>query len=471
MTRRRFGPVVGVPIVGVALLLASCFEAGVPARLRPARPSPAISPLRAHPGLAKLRHLVFVIQENRSFDHYFGTFPGADGLPRVNGRFTVCVPDPKSGRCQYPYHDPHLVNAGGPHSEVNSAGDVNHGRMNGFIQEELTGDLALCRRVPTDPMCTGQTGRGNPDASPDVMGYHDAREIPNYWAYARNFVLQDRLFESAFSWSLPSHLFTVSGWSATCADSHDPMSCRSDLGEAGGESARHSAAEPAPFGWTDITYLLHRAGVSWRYYYAPKTPHIWNPLPRFQTVRQNHQMGNIEPIGQFYDAARAGRLPAVSWVVPNWQYSEHPPASIRLGQAFVTRAVMKGPDWTSSAVFVTWDDWGGFYDHVVPPQVDENGYGLRVPGLMISPYAKAGFIDHQTLSFDAYLKLIEDRFLGGRRLDPRTDGRPDSRPTVRETLPILGDLVKEFDFSKPPRPPFVLPVFPSPGPASRPRGA
>jgi phospholipase C len=89
---------------------------------------------------------------------------------------------------------------------------------------------------------------------------------------------------------------------------------------------------------------------------------------------------------------------------------------------------MKSPDWTSTAIFLTWDDWGGFYDHVKPPTVDQNGYGFRVPALVISPYAKKGYVDHQTLSFDAYLTFIEDDFLGGQRLDPKTDGRPDARP-------------------------------------------
>jgi phospholipase C len=131
-------------------------------------------------------------------------------------------------------------------------------------------------------------------------------------------------------------------------------------------------------------------------------------------------------------------------------------------------AVMKGPDWNSSAIFLTWDDWGGFYDHVVPPSVDQNGYGIRVPGLVISPYAKQGFIDHQTLSFDAYAKFIEDDFLSGQRLDPKTDGRPDLRPTVREAVPRLGDLVDDFNFAQAPRPPTLLPLFPSPGPASIP---
>ncbi len=141
------------------------------------------------------------------------------------------------------------------------------------------------------------------------------------------------------------------------------------------------------------------------------------------------------------------------------------------GQAYVTsliNAAMQGPDWNSTAIFLAWDDWGGFYDHVVPPYVDENGYGLRVPGLVISPYAREGFIDHQTLSFDAYLKFIEDDFLNGQRLDPQTDGRPDPRPSVRENAAQLGDLVNDFDFTQPPRPPLILPINPQPGPASLP---
>ena len=105
---------------------------------------------------------------------------------------------------------------------------------------------------------------------------------------------------------------------------------------------------------------------------------------------------------------------------------------------------------------------------MVPPRVDQNGYGLRVPGLVISPYAKKGFIDHQTLSFDAYLKFIEDDFLGGQCLDPRTDGRPDPRPTVRETVALLGNLINDFDFSQSPRPPLVLSPHPAPGPDSTP---
>jgi len=180
-------------------------------------------------------------------------------------------------------------------------------------------------------------------------------------------------------------------------------------------------------------------------------------------VRADHQLANIAPFRDFLRAARRGTLPAVSWVAPAQSVSDHPPALITRGQAYVTgvvNAVMRSRDWGSTAIFLAWDDWGGFYDHVQPPSVDAQGYGLRVPALVISPYARRGYVDHQVLSFDAYLKFIEDDFLGGQRLDPRTDGRPDRRPDVRENASILGDLRKDFDFARPPRPPLILKLHP-----------
>jgi phospholipase C len=445
---------------------------------------PTASDARRH-----IEHVIFIIQENRSFDHYFGTYPGVDGIPMNDGVPSVCIDDPAlGGQCVKPYHDPSLTNAGGPHTHQDATMDVDGGRMDGFIRALRVRGNAFCQTFTFDPGCTDTTGGTSTVRLPDVMGWHDAREIPNYWTYAERFVLQDQMFESAFSWSLPSHLFTVSGWSANCT-SADPMSCTSDLDRPGHESA--GSPPTAPFAWTDLTYLLHEHGVSWGYFVArgsnvrcstdpigcalqgPRvgTTTIWNPLPNFSTVQANGQLANIQEVDGFYRAAAAGTLPTVSWVVPDDDLSEHPPRSIAVGQAFVTslvNAVMQGPDWDTSAIFVTWDDWGGFYDHVAPPRVDQNGYGLRVPGLLISPWARSGMIDHQTLSFDAYLKFVEDVFLGGERLDPRTDGRPDARPVVREDVPILGDLLAEFDFTQTPLPPLVLPEHPAPGPASIP---
>jgi phospholipase C len=312
-----------------------------------------------------------------------------------------------------------------------------------------------------------------------VMGYHDAREIPNYWAYARNFVLQDHMFEAVNSWSLPAHLAMVSGWSARCTKAYDPMSCRTALTGVYGAHEYHQTDFP----WTDLTYLLHKYGVSWRYYVAQgdqpdctdntmfckthrqraKTPNIWNPLGRFDTVQEDGQLGNIVPLNAFFQDVKGGALPAVSWIVPSQTESEHPPGLVTAGQSYVTNLVntiMRSPDWKSTAIFISWDDWGGFYDHVTPPAVSAQGYGLRVPGLMISPYARTGLVDHQTLSSDAYLKFIEDDFLGGQRIDPSTDGRPDSRPTVPEDERVLGNLVKEFDFTQKPQKPLILPLHP-----------
>jgi phospholipase C len=478
---------------------------------------PASQPAPAQPagGIHKIRHVVIIMQENRSFDSYFGTYPGADGLPRdANGNFTVCVPDPRAGNCQRPYHNAGDTNAGGPHYHQSAVADINGGKMDGFIRtveqsQDLDTDKVSCTVAGHAPSCV------------DVMGYHDQRDIPNYWSYARHFVLQDHMFEPTNSWSVPAHLYMVSGWSARCSNPQQPSTCQTNLdfpdtdgvqssnplaqqlnGAALGiftaTDADNAPGSPVPpdYGWTDITYLLHKYGVSWRYYLtlgtepdcasgamtcAPRpqavnTPEIWNPLPDFQTVHADGQLGNIVPDTQLFSDAASGSLPAVSWVIPSGDNSEHPFGTISRGQNHVTRvinSIMSGPDWRSTAIFLAWDDWGGFYDHVAPPNVDGQGYGLRVPAMVISPYARQGFIDHQTVSFDAYLKFIEDDFLGGRRLDPATDGRPDPRPVVRESLPVLGDLRRDFDFTQPARSPLLLapgtPNFPGPAPLGEPQ--
>jgi phospholipase C len=425
-------------------------------------------------GIHKIQHVVIVMQENRSFDSYFGTYPGADGLPKH-----LCVPDPLAGGCDRPFHDRANRNFGGPHDHIDAVRDVNAGRMDGFVARAESGRTMFCRRHIDSPHCSLAPAR------PDVMGYHDWHEIPNYWSYARHFVLQDHMFQPDSSWSLPAHLFLVSGWSAHCSLRGVPSSCTNAIqapGSPPGDPENLTGAAP-DYAWTDLTYLLHRHHVSWRYYVFKgsqpdcqddqmfckaipqnaSTPGIWNPLPWFDTVRQDRQGENVAPFGSFLEAAKNGTLPAVSWVTPAQAVSEHPPGLVTRGQTYVTgviNAVMRSRDWSSTAIFLAWDDWGGFYDHVKPPHVDANGYGLRVPGLVISPYAKRGFVDHQVLSFDAYLKFIEDDFLGGARLNPKTDGRPDPRPTVRENVKILGDLRRDFDFAQAPRAPLILKLHP-----------
>src|SRR5579859_1182591 len=434
-----------------ALAVAGTLTVSVAAHAHPKSPprDPALAP---NSGIHLIKHVIIITQENRSFDNYFGKFPGlppGDGIPKG-----VCLHDrryssPGHPVCRRPWADHHDSNGNNPHDAASSAADISGGKMTGFVTEA---EKKLCKPKPA--LC-----------HPDVMGYHTGSDIPNYWAYAKNFVLQDHFFEAPGSWSLPAHLYEVSAWSAKCYKTGVPMSCYSNL-----TPPERLPSRQTPFAWTDITWLLHRHHVSWSYYLDhgavtvslgnPMGTSIhWNPLPGFTDVHKDGQLGSIRPLKVFYRQAKAGTLPHVSWIAPDFRDSEHGPALVSTGQAYVTRlvnAVMRGPDWKSCAIFLSWDDWGGFYDNVVPPHIDHQGYGIRVPGIVISPFAKHGYIDHQILSTDAYLKFIEDDFLGGARLNPRTDGRPDRRPTVRENASILGNLINDFNFTQTPRPPMIL---------------
>jgi phospholipase C len=455
-------------------VLFSVGNATTPAETIAVQPSSAPGP---DEGIHKIKHVIIIMQENRAFDNYFGTYPGADGIPMKDGEPVVCVPDPVSGQCIRPYHDANDKNSGGPHGEYDSIADIDNGKMDGFLRQQFEGLKLTCNQTANFAGCMKQA------ATVDAVGYHDRREIPNYWAYADNFVLQDRMFASAATWSLPEHLFILSGWSAVCS-STDPLSCRNEL-QTPDRLVLDKNGTPTgipTYAWTDITFMLHKNKVSWAYYLDEGTqpdcandemfcaeqpqrasvPQIWNPLPWFVTVQQNNETANVQTLDNYFLAVQNGTLPQVSWITPNNRDSEHPPNNVSTGQAYVTsivNAAMEGPDWNSTAIFLAWDDWGGFYDHVVPPVVDQNGYGLRVPAMVISPYAKEGYIDHQTLSFDAYLKFVEDDFLGGARIDPATDTRPDLRVSVRENNPALGDLTRDFDFTQEPRSPLILPVY------------
>jgi phospholipase C len=282
------------------------------------------------------------------------------------------------------------------------------------------------------------------------------------------------MFAPADSWTHPAHLFLFSAWSARCDDPFDPMSCESDLFQTDVLKRLRRGVSRPTYAWTDITYLLDENDVSWAHYAGEEVcedppcpgkfgpPPAQNVLPGFTTVIENRSLDKIQDHGAYYEAAAAGNLPAVTWITPGrGGISEHPGTGepMTLGMEHVTNvinAAMEGPDWESTAVFVTWDDWGGFFDHVEPPRVDVNGYGIRVPAFVVSPWVRPGTIDHQVHSFDSYLKLIEDRFLDSERLDPETLSRPDSRPTVREEVKVLGDLRRIFDFSQQPLEPLIL---------------
>src|SRR5262249_52049905 len=193
-SRAPYVVVGAVVLVGALAVAAELTESPAAARL---------------PGIHLIKHVVVIMQENRSFDSYFGTYPGADGIPTANGVPTVCLPT-LDGRCVRPYHNRYDMNAGGPHSARDADVDVAGGRRDGFVRQQQRGPRHCLQAF--NPACT-EGGRSVADA----VGYHDGRDIPNYWAYARDFVLQDHMFEPNASWSLPAHLFLVSEWSARCS--------------------------------------------------------------------------------------------------------------------------------------------------------------------------------------------------------------------------------------------------------------
>jgi phospholipase C len=326
------------------------------------------------------------------------------------------------------------------------------------------------------------------------MGYHDADDLPNYWAYAQNFVLQDKLFAGVRTWSYPSHLDITSEWSATCTNPLDALSCVTNPSPPA--IGKH---KKVTLPWVNLFMLLDLNNVSWKYYVTagnqpdcddgemtcdavPQQAGVasgWNPAPLFASVQAQGKAYLAEhnpTLTQFYADLAAGTLPQVSWIVPNGGVAEHPPDRITKGMQYVTtivNAIMQSSAWPNTAIFIAWDDWGGFYDHVDPPNVDTNdtdtpieGFGLRVPGLMISPYARPGQIDSSVLSFDSYATFVEDLFAHGARLDPVALGVPDNRPDIRDELTSVtyldgttapvGDLLDEFDFARPPLTPLVL---------------
>src|SRR6202035_278554 len=244
-----------------ALIASGCGSSGQPQPTRTIILRGPKGPHQPSTGIHKIKHVVIIMQENRSFDSYFGTYPGADGIPGLAGNpgRVPCVPQPTTGGCVRPFHDRQDQNVGGPHSHAAANVDIGGGFMNGFVAAQEHG-LKSCTQV-FNPYCTLKRN------THDAMGYHNGADIPNYWTYAKDFVLQDHMFESVNSWSLPSHLAMVSGWVAHCSIPGNALSCVTSLNPGlPPDFARHQGeANPTrpDYAWTDITYLLHKYGVSW----------------------------------------------------------------------------------------------------------------------------------------------------------------------------------------------------------------
>jgi phospholipase C len=385
------------------------------ALLAPATAAVAVAAPRA---TTPIEHVVLLMQANHSFDNYFGTYPGADGVPK-----DTCLPvslrAPNADPCVRPFHlgDRAVPDLDHPLSVFER--QLNGGRMDGFVS------------------AFRQVGSG---VHPSIMGYYDQRDIPFAWNVARNYVLFDRFFTSASVGTLANHMFWVAGAPGTTIGEGVP-----------------------PGGFGDLPTIFDRLeakGISWKFYvesYDPGVtyrnagagPHrnqpLTVPLLDFDRFIDDPKLfRHIVDMDQYFKDLRAGTLPAVSYIVTAGS-SERPPGSIVAGQQTVrslVSALQASRQWSRSAFVWTYDDWGGWYDHVPPPRVDSSGYGFRVPALLVSPYARKGHVDHTHLDFTSLLKFIEDNW----RLAPLA-----SRDAKAHSI------ASAFDFRAPPRPAELLP--------------
>ena len=402
---------------GVLTALLACAAVGLPATAQ--AQAQVIGPQLSRTTTTPIKHVVTLMQENHSFDNYFGTYPGADGIPA--GTCMPYEPDRSAAGCVTPFHigDKPISDLG--HNIAIYEAELNGGKMNGFVS-------AFGRQGLQDPS--------------QAMGYYDDRDIPWYWNVADDNVLFDRHFTSAHGGSISNHMFWVTG--------------RSGLPP--------KAIEVIPKQGFDVPTIFDRlqeAGVSWKFYVQNYDPAItfrnrapgdrgaqvvWVPLLAFPRYLDDPELfSHIVPIEDYYEDLANNTLPAVSYVVPSGA-SEHPPGSIAAGEAFVRTLVtslQRSKAWSSSAFLWTYDDWGGWYDHVRPPVADAYGYGFRAPLILVSPYAKKGFIDKNTADFTSQLAFIEHNW-GLRPLSPRDSA--------------AYPLTHAFDFTRPPRPATILPT-------------
>jgi len=376
--------------------------------------------INAHP----LKHLVFIIQENHTFDNYFGTYPSANGLLGILNSSMLIKTYISDLNPVTPSIDPD--NLGVPVYNASNPSNVTIGGL--------------------------------------PVGYYDRSDIPYYWDYADNYVLCDNFFSSEFGPSFPNHLYLVSG----AAGPDGLNNSRYSLDGSFIRDPPNSTLSDLDLQWTTMAQELSSYGVSWKWYdRSPNAtaPSIANVLPLFDYFKKNSTELNahVQGIQNFVNDIQSDNLPAVSWIStyapsgtwypPNFpskfigmDISEHPPARPDAGMdyvAYLVNQVMESPYWNSTAIVITWDDYGGFYDHVAPPEVDQYGLGPRVPALIISPWAKHGYIDNTQYEFASMLKLIEDTF----------------------NVPILGtrdvtanDMMNAFNYSQTPQPSLIEPA-------------
>lgn len=425
-------------VLALALLAAACSGTDLP-EWDPLPPldygtAPDAVDAEAFETTTPIKHVVFVIKENRTFDNMFGLFPGADGV---------------------------------------SVG-IDRGEQRPLTQalDALPTDIKHCYRCALQAWSEGaMDGFATISDAADRYAYTQYRpgDLPNYWHWASEYVLGDNFFASAHGPSFPNHLYTIAAQSGGAHENpgQDEVLLRerhrsTGLFKAWGCDSMETAyvnivdsegiekKVPPCFDFLTEGDLLTQAGIPWSYYAATQyqNGYTWSAYDAVRHIRENPQVWqeHIFPVDEFIEHAGAGLLPPVTWVTPRFELSEHPAYSMCHGENWTTKivnALMRGPQWDSTAIFITWDDYGGFYDHVPPPQVDDFGFGIRVPLLIISPYAREGFITEELGEFSSVLRFIEDNW-GLTQLTHRD----------REATP----LISAFDFTQEPRPPDPLPL-------------
>jgi phospholipase C len=369
-----------------------------------------------------IKHVVILMMENRSFDHMFGSFPGADG--------------------------------------VSAGWDLGVKRPLTHVTAQRIPDLPHCWQCAVASYDGGKMDGFNQTLSADHHAYTQlqAEDEPNYWTWAKHYTLADRFFSSERGPSYANHLYMISGQSAGAHDNpsrHKVHSLTWGCDSPPKEKVR-VVHEDGSTEWVhpcfkipSIEDRLREAGIPWAYYAATSTQpgYIWSAFTSIHDVFYGPNWDDhVFPVDQVSRDLSQVSLPAVTWIMPRFELSNHPGGNFCYGENWATKVIdtiMRSPDWSSTAIFLTWDEWGGFYDHVPPPTVDGFGYGFRVPLLVLSPYAKQHFIDHHTGSFDSILRFIEMNW----GLKPLTERDRDA-----------SDLMTAFDFAREPAPADPLPL-------------
>jgi phospholipase C len=417
----RWAPILARGLIGAALFLSACGSAS----------TTTTPPVASLVPSGQIKHIVFFVKENRTFDNYFGTFPGANGTRVATTSTGQTVP------LQH---------------ETDSIPDIDHSST-GAIMAYDGGKMDKFNLLNSKSKPAGAYGNNS-------LTQFYQQDIPNYWSYAQQFVLGDAMFSSLLGPSFPNHLYSVAAQSGGAVNNPKTDKNIGTLGNANKgwgcdiqnqqvevkDSQGNTQLQEACFNFKTLADELDAGGYSWRYYAPPagNSGYIWSSFDAIKHIRYGPDWKFVVPTEQFMADASSGTLPTVSWIVTPGQVSEHAPASVCVGENWTVQmlnALMQGPDWSSTAVFLTWDDFGGLYDHVAPQQVDGYGLGFRVPLLVISPYAKKGFIDHTQYEYSSFLRFAEDQL----HLAQLT-GRDKA----------ASNMYAAFDFSQQPRAPVVL---------------